>query len=154
MKEAIKQLRLDIDSLAQYATLVGVPHSGLFYAKAWAGKLLGEYGDNDSPYKDGKSTIADIEPTDSRVDLNDTKSTTFITIDKEVWDGIESVVQKIDLLRQVISNIADRVKLLADLPNTREAAICRTQIWVYLCEARFALGFKLEDIKAEHDKAV
>jgi len=183
MKEQIKQLRLDLDSLARYSEDINErlmqgtePSPGekiiddtdwsaqvesctqcLLFSKAWLGKLLAEYGDEPSPYKDGKSAVSDIEPTDSKVSIapggND--KTIYTTIDPEPWAELPTHVSRVDLLRQVIGSIAEKVKQLTNLPGSREAAICRTQSWTYLTEARFYLGFEFERLKQkEDDKAI
>jgi len=183
MKEQIKQLRKDIDSLAQYSNDINerllkgtTPEPGekigddgtwspqvdsctqsLFMAKAWLGKLLGEYAEEASPYKDGKSSVEHIEPTDARVDITPggNNNTDYGTIDPEIWAEDRTHVSRVDSIRQGIAFKINEVKHLTDLPNSREAAICRTQAWVYLCEARFYLGFEFERLKQEEDdKAV
>lgn len=145
MKQNIKQLRLDIDSLGQLTSQLETSitirdcYSSLMYAKAWLGKLLGEFGDEPSPYKDGKKSVEDIEPTSDRAG-------SFYSIDN--WES-KNTIEKVDALRVVIGHLADVAKTLTDLPSSKEAAICRTQAWIYLCEARFALGFEMGRIRTE-----
>lgn len=144
MKDQIKNLRLGIDSLAQFT---GNIHTDtLFFAKAWLGKLLGEFSDSPSPYKDGKKSIGDIEPTSDRfIQEESPVDTIFSTRD---WDPMNKV-ERIDYLRVSIGKLSEIVRVLTDLPSSREAAICRTQAWVYLCEARFYLGFELESMRED-----
>jgi hypothetical protein len=153
MKQNITDLRLEIDILAQAtasletSTSIRDCYSSLMYAKAWLGKLLGEFANNPSPYKDGKKSISDIEPTADKAEMPSKE------VQEKYLEGV-SHIERVDSLRQGIGRLALIARQLTDLPSSREAAICRTQTWVYLCEARFALGFEFERIRAEHDKAV
>ena len=157
MTEQLKQLRLDLDGLAQLVTrhrtksiqenniclpLFEVAKS-LYLAKAWAGKLLGELGGT-SPYQnDGKrKDVADIEPTDAKQVL------TF----PQPWKPLTHI-EKLDWLRQAIQEKTDTVQQIDGdrtsrlVLNTREQSICRTQIWTHLVEARLHLGFELERLR-------
>lgn len=137
----LTDLRLRIDGLAQIVTkeeaLIASPElqsciKKLYFAKAWAGKLLGELG-VDSPYKnDGKrKTVDDIEPTnDVSTDIPDMSG--------------KNHIEAIDAIRQEVQRLIDLVETLEMSPKpTREISICRTNTWNYLCEARFELGFHL-----------
>jgi len=119
--------------------------SSLMFAKAWAGDLKGLLGGN-SPYSDGKSTLKDIEPTDAKAKLDG--STEGDVLDIEVYKSY-NLIEKIDVQRQVIKALADRVEQinLFSIEASREANIARTQIWIYLKEARFYLGFAMGNLR-------
>ncbi len=162
MTDQLKELRLRLDAVAQLTadlTLVRVPilsgykasdqinrcTQSLYMAKAWAGKLLGEFG-GESPYKnEGKRvTVEDIEPTDSVAQV---LCTTGFSADLHYKDMTS--IQKIDWIRQHLGELADIVKFIdaAVKLDTREKSSCRTQIWTYLVEARLHLGFELERLR-------
>lgn len=169
-KAQLDTLRVNLDGLAQLvSTIKGNPtmirvndqvienlnlyelKKSLFMAKAWTGKLLGELG-VESPYSVGKSTITDIEPTDAKAKLDG--STEGVSIDVEVWEQYNEI-QKLDVLRQVLKNIAEEVKLfnsIEPIQLSREANICRTNVWNYLHEASIYAGFRLGEIRDEDTK--
>lgn len=156
MKEHLDELRLSIDSISQMVINLRPPeceegktsfelyevNKSLLLAKAWAGKLQGELGGT-SPYKnDGnRQSVADIEPTYAHVDSKD-------WAEKNSWKELNHV-QQVDQLRQTIQIYVEQVgewwKVLSKEQGypSREASICRTQIWVHLVEARLHLGFEL-----------
>lgn len=150
----IKNRRLIFDNLHRLAVNVGwfkEAADSIILAKAWAGKMLGEFG-TDTPYpKDGtRKTLADIEPTADS--LNDEEFEEYINGNK-IIKGITNInwkdsnlVEKADWLRQ---ELAYEAVIVEDWNSkgTRELAICRTQVWVYLTEARMQLGFALSLIK-------
>lgn len=163
MNETLQLLRVQIDRIAQL-TLWLKPISEdkpnadgwnfinsheikccserLYLAKAWTGMLMGTLG-SESPYKnDGKrKEVADIEATDA-------KSKVSPIIDTTTLLGQKSHIEIVDYLRQEIKAVIAIVEAITTT-NGREAAICRTNMYTHLCEARFALGFELERIKNE-----
>lgn len=160
MTEQLKELRLNLDGLAQQALkmpdrynrtmapnemppAVTAAASSILMAKAWTGKLLGELG-SATPYKnDGnRASVKDIEPTDAQAEASN-------------WDEDLNYVQRIDQLRERIADFSYKLKEmdLRELNPSREAAICRTEIWTYLVEARMHLGFELGRIREVNHKA-
>lgn len=135
-----------------YNYMLTVCEQCLLMAKAWTGKLLGELGGT-SPYSAGKSTVEHIEPTDAKAKLDG--STEGVAIDIEVWKE-NNEIEKLDVLRQVLKQLAEEVKVFGtgvgtpfELPPfmTREASICRTNIWNYIHEASIYAGFRLGEIR-------
>ena len=120
-------------------------YKSLLLAKAWLGKVLAELGE-ETPYKnDGnRKTIEDIEPTsDNHPDLMS------FPFDNTEELGIQDLtyIQKIDWLRQEISKING-----FDLKGMSGVAIEATKMSArHLLEARFNLGFELQQLK-EHSK--
>lgn len=163
-KMELPNLRIDIDRLAQLTSVLKTESvynpslsastteiseqvkgctKNLYLAKCWAGTLSGYMGGK-SPYKnDGnRSSANDIEPTDAVADVRDTDPTIY---------GQKNDVEKIDYIRQEIKALIEvAIPIQAD---GREAAIARTNIFNYLCEARFELGFELARIKEINDAA-
>jgi len=118
----------------------------LLFAKAWAGKLLGALG-VPTPYKNegNRKTVNDIEPTaDVAKETED-----FPVVDEEEASDIESMnhIQKVDFLRARINEFITFVEKIDTKDKSREFAIARTNIYNYLCEANFWLGFELQRIK-------
>lgn len=165
MKEQIKELRINIDGLAQLtkelcpvkvAIISGYKNSreidkvvdSLYLAKAWLGKVLGELG-VESPYpKDGtRKTIKDIEPTADVVKKIEFPYTVIgVEKPKELCH-----IEKVDWLREEINRISIKVEDIDTKGQCREFSIARTNAYNYLCEARFHLGFELQRIKEEHE---
>lgn len=165
MKEKIKDLRLQIDALAQIVgTMRGAHlvrtlitdgnnikgcHGSLLFAKAWLGKTLGALG-QETPYKnDGhRKTVADIEPTSDRnnhVFHDDLEKVEFET---------STYIEKIDLLRQKIQIVCDRIYNIIDGSDGNYRPIGNLALnlslqssFNHICEARFHLGFELEMIR-------
>jgi len=127
----------------------------LLYAKGWAGKLLGEMGE-ESPYKnDGKrKSVSDIEPTDARhtespfVHLG--SGNYELPNGNKVHIGI-SDTERVDTLRTQVSELANVIRYIDrdSYFDTREKSTCRTNIWTNLENARMALGFELERVREE-----
>jgi hypothetical protein len=177
MKNKIKKLRIEIDGLAQLIKNLhpfGEPIEGegilsqilksdttkeiekavdsLYLAKAWLGKMLGELG-VESPYpKDGtRKTTDDIEETaDTAKKVED-----YPKDNKEWIDNIKNVshIEKVDWLREEIKVIIEYVSkwYTHTQTPTREFSISRTNVYNYLCEARFWLGFELQRIKENEE---
>lgn len=175
MVETLKELRLDIDAVAQLAENL-FPIQGrkshqdanwriyhpketeqtvdsLRMAKAWAGKALGSIGDP-SPYKnDGKRReVKDIEPTDAAVTSKPQDIVNEVTYRQDThridWSQMNHI-QKVDWLRQEIQRLItnSESRFNQTPPSCRHEAVARTQIFVYLIEARFHLGFELQRIR-------
>lgn len=107
-------------------------NKSLLLAKAWVGKLQGTLG-GETPYKnDGKrSSVADIEPTDARVDGWVLQANNHI-------GAVDSLRQSVTTLITLLEESTDRLEGLSRYSN-----ICKTQVFVHLTEARFHLGFEL-----------
>ena len=169
MKETLKELRLDLDGLAElvndakrgehknYNAQFSIPmrntEHALKMAKAWAGKALGTIGEA-SPYQnDGKrKTIADIEPTDAQVTgmPQDIKNELDARQQLPYSSWIERThIERVDYLREEIQRITTNVesRFNGSAPSSRYEAIARTQIYIHLTEARMHLGFELERIR-------
>lgn len=148
--EELKDLRLEIDGLFQLTdSLVKTSKINdnihlekvkeccdkLLYAKAWTGKLMGFLG-GISPYQNEgqRKEVKDIEPTDA-------------VAEEHFWT-IENHIEKVDWLRQAIEETNNKVvSFVVPQGSSREANISRTQVFVYLTEARLALGFELERLR-------
>ena len=174
MKEAIKELRVKIDGLAQLTLelkpITTLKHSefsreeistyntweitkttdSLYLAKAWLGKVLEELG-TENPYESGYKTKEDIEPTADKVGIDD-----MLEGGRPAYDYCNmNHIEKVDWLRTEIQYVINFVKTHFDYcivdkssdKHTREFAIARTNCYTHLCEARFNLGFKLAKIK-------
>jgi hypothetical protein len=165
MKEQIKELRVQLDGLAQLAKELKPIHNmsfrnnkpqmyesskeiekaydSLILAKAWLGKVLGELG-AENPYKSGYKTVEDIEPTADKANYVVTRNIDTGGYD---WDMGMNHIEKVDWLRQEIQSIIDLVIPINIYNQTREAAVARTNVYNHLCEAKFWLGFELQRIK-------
>ena len=129
----------------------------LYLAKAWLGKILGELGE-DTPYgNDGKRKgIEDIEPVaDQWHGWFDSPES------KNEWED-KSHVEKVDWLRQELQKIID-VDILcvcndlldvkpkfpdSDLNHSENRTdLFIRNVYSYLSEARFWIGFELQRIK-------
>lgn len=155
MREELNTLRVDIDAISQltkdltpdgfeedetsnelYAT-----HTSLLLGKAWIGKLLGTMGGT-SPYlNDGhRKEVKDIEPTDARATM----------LGEFKLEGTHT--EKVDTLRQYVQTAINKLEALDKdfkFNLDRNGAICRTQVWVHLTEARLHLGFELGRVREE-----
>lgn len=167
MKTEIKNLRIQIDGLAQLTReLKPITHDtqfewfkkpynenskeiekavdSLYLAKAWLGKILGELGETTPYINDGnRKTIGDIEPTaDQQWNLEK----------NEVWNTAyewskKSHIEKVDWLREEIKKIIDTT---TDFSETYpEIGLEQGFVYKYLSEARFWLGFELQRIREE-----
>lgn len=176
MKEDIKQLRKNIDGLAQLTKSlktikenirIGKNRGGqtvpiwkslnskeiekavdsLYLSKCWLGKILGELNEP-TPYKnDGnRKTIKDIEPT---ADVN--KEIPFGDKEGDLWRD-KNHIEKVDWLRGEIEKLSNTIMDLKSNTHTISyiASIATTSCFNYLCEARFWLGFELERIRNEN----
>jgi hypothetical protein len=139
MKNQIKELRIEIDGLAQltkelkpiFIEYIGEregyqdnsneikeSHKSLLLAKCWLGKVLQELGE-ETPYKnDGnRKTVDDIEPVaDTHTVLEQNKKEnrfgkSVINLNNESvrWEELNHI-EKVDFLRQEIKNIIDKYK--------------------------------------------
>lgn len=172
MEAKIKQLRVKIDGVNQLlqeltpvetkvnAQTVNVASdelasasAHLLFAKAWAGKLLAAIG-TPTPYKNEgtRKTVADIEPTaDVCTDLTKTRefAAKHTTEERKVevtWDTFNHI-EKIDWLRGEIKGFTEEVEKIDTKDKSREFAIARTNVYNYLCEANFCLGFELSRVR-------
>jgi hypothetical protein len=170
MKARVKELRVKIDGLAQLTKdLEPIRNMGfrnnkaylfensveiekavdsLYLAKAWLGKILGELGE-ETPYaNDGnRKIIEDIEPTAD------------VAREEDLHDGgwqwgeyqEKSHIEKVDWLREQTKKISDEVSkwYIHTQTPSREFAIARTNVYNYLCEARFWLSFELTRVKKD-----
>jgi hypothetical protein len=148
LTDKIKDLRLQIDETARLcispldkpSNLMIRCQTELFMSKAWLGKLLGCY-DVPTPYQnEGKrKEVKDIEPT---ADVKQPEA-----LSKDV-----TPIEKIDILRGRIKDIADSIKNLELHRGTWEANVSRTNAFTHISQARFNLGFELERIREEAGK--
>ena len=187
MKKQIKELRVQIDGLAQLVKTLGQPpfivsneniskeellkmardapivtmkltdakpiensfnynlyecYKSLRLAKAWLGKILGELGEA-APYKNNGK----------RKDVNDIEKATDVcdALVDEKWRKM-SYIEKIDTLREKIN----KTKLdLNDFSISLDFCDYDEKINLaqkHLTEARFHLGFELQNIKEQEDK--
>lgn len=191
MKEQIKELRVRIDGLSQLVMGLCPDNNGgvsyfnhetrecydsLILAKAWLGKVLGELGE-ESPYKAGKKTIEDIEPTadtfKGNVHYDTIPGTTVKWFNVSPYDLENTHIEKVDWLREEIKNLIDDdfrrlgrtimpenqdglVGESSELSRKVQVADIRYDSWSslnnsynHLSEARFWLGFELQRIKEE-----
>lgn len=144
--EIIDMVNLAINqSLFQNTNLYEASKS-LLLAKAWLGKVLAELGE-ETPYKnDGnRKTVEDIEPTADKSTLTEVYykmnaqfnvKTLFNDENNVIGESSRSYIEKIDWLREEIEKC---IKLSFGSP---EADKCLT-------EARFFLGFELQNIKEQ-----
>ncbi len=170
MKDKIKNLRLEIDALAQLVSTMrkallfralltdGIAikscQQSLLFSKAWLGKALGAIGE-ESPYKnDGqRKDVKDIEPTSDKNDIvfsNDIEKVDFETM---------NYVEKIDFCREKIRPVIDTLFNIigdshaADINisnNSNDGTLFMSALlfsYQHLCESRFHLGFELEQIR-------
>jgi hypothetical protein len=175
MIEEIKELRVKIDGLSQLVKeLKPIPsceqkncltcentlnskeikesYDSLILAKAWLGKILGEFG-TESPYKnDGnRKTVEDIEP------VADTVKESFNNYEEEqLKQDYENKnhIEKVDWLREEIKKILEDITFLPvkskDKGNYPIFFGFKYQlIEQYLSEARFWLGFELRRCRKE-----
>lgn len=147
MEEAVKSLRLRIDSFAvlakdslQQSRQVNMCVDELFLSKAWLGKVLGHLGTK-SPYpKDGeRKNVADIEKTADQ----SSKAQNMSLYINEAGFGEKNPIERIDWLRQAIDESQktafDIFKKTSKLSDYMADNVLR-----HLAEARFWLGFELE----------
>ena len=127
-------------------------HTNLRYAKAWCGMMLGHLG-QPTPYQnDGKrQDVKDIEPTDSKVDINAWE-------ERNNWNALNHV-QKVDFVRQQLEELVNVISGWFpptdqgdNIERNRNLAICRTNVYNHLVEARFQMGFELERVRQESEK--
>jgi hypothetical protein len=170
MQQKIRELRVEIDGLSQLVKSLKVPttftvedfgiikskeidksYDSLILAKAWLGKILQQLGEP-TPYKsDGnRHSKEDIEstadkslPIELKVQLNETKP-----IGASVRDM--NHIEKVDWLRQEIQKLYLTFQNfdLVDFDNIISKRI-KDNIYNYLSEARFFLGFELQRLKEE-----
>jgi len=165
MKTEIKNLRIQIDGLAQLTkglNPIYIPGftkekslknskelekatDSLFLAKAWLGKILGELGETTPYIKDGnRKTIGDIEPTADKTVPNLLENMEVFC--KKAWSE-KSHIEKVDWIREEIKKIIDTT---TDFSETYpEIGLEQGFVYKYLCEARFWLGFELQRIREE-----
>ena len=180
MIQEIKQLRTQIDGLAQLAkelkpldALWGDPNKApenaafkhimvnskeiekavdsLLLAKAWLGIVLKELG-NESPYpKDGtRKTVDDIEST---ADTYPGEVNDYKIGDKWRIEGLDrepNHIEKVDWLRTEIQKIIDNTEDFSE--NLDYIELEQGFVYKYLCEARFWLGFELSRYRDENKK--
>jgi hypothetical protein len=170
MENKVKELRVEIDGLAQLTKECGLPknkldndflkwkiyasdeiketHKSLLLAKAWLGKILGELGTK-NPYDSGYKTVEDIVPTQDVADLSNYY---LKPLKYEKYEQL-SHIEKVDWLRQEIERTIQEVSkwYTHTQTPTREFAIARTNTYNYLCEAKFWLGFELGRIKEQEN---
>ncbi len=152
----MNKLRLNIDRIAQLVEQLASDQlpvgtsihillgciKKLRMAKAWSGTYLGYETGSSSLYKnDGqRKTVADIEPTDSVANVP--------TVDQSTLYGQKNYIEKIDYLRQEIKLLIGVISIIVPTGG-REAHIARTNVFNYLAEARFELGFELARLRDE-----
>lgn len=161
----VKKLRVSIDGLSQltrglnpvegemYSDQVHGAAETLIFAKAWLGKVLGKLN-VPTPYaNDGnRKTVADIEPT---ADVSATIPLPTLIIDKSNGEEDDlpwtkrSHIEKIDWIREEVGGLQKKIVDLDLGSRDRELSIARTNVYNYLCESRFYLGFELGRLKDE-----
>lgn len=125
-------------------------YNNLVLAKAWTGKMLGYLTGEGSPYvNDGnRNTVKDIEPTNDKVDINAWE-------ERNKWNTLNHI-QKVDFIRQQLQELGDIIsgffppfkeEIPMSVEDSRNLAICRTNIYNHILEARFQMGFELARIK-------
>ncbi len=168
MKESIKNLRIQIDGLAQLTKelkplrltpkeleAMGKPegwaasntkeinkaYDSLILAKAWLGKVLGELG-TENPYGSGYKTVEDIVPTQDVAREEDLHGGGY------EWGLYQDMnhIEKVDWLRCSIEDIIQEIIKL-DLKGSRELAIARSNSYTHLCESKIYLGLELGRIR-------
>lgn len=164
MKTEIKNLRIQIDGLAQLTkelkpkrirmavgdigfstTETDAAKTSLYLAKAWLGKMLGEIGECTPYFNDGnRHSILDIEDTADKAVPNLLENMEVFC--KKPWSE-KSHIEKVDWIREEIKKIIDTT---ADFSETYpEIGLEQGFVYKYLCEARFWLGFELERLRNE-----
>lgn len=142
---AIRNLRQYIDSLAMYTGIMTSPtatdknlHScsgHLLKAKSWLGKALGFMG-NPNPYPPADKA-REIPPTQ---DVGDTP----LHFEGDYLEVINTLRERIQ------KSIDDIVNLKAQISFTSfEGPTAFTNAWTAACNARFALGFELENLRED-----
>lgn len=125
----------------------------LLLAKAWLGNMLGLLGEINPYVKDNVTEAKDIPPTDDKVDITNWEV-------RNKWSTINHV-ERVVFLRSVIEEMKQTVSgwfppTKEEMPMTiqqgRDLAICRTNVYNYLTEAKFLLGFELERLKNESEQ--
>ncbi len=150
----MNELRLKIDRVAQLVEQLAAEqyhkttsvhlmlacNSKLRMAKAWCGLYSGYEYDTESPYKNegNRKDVQDIEPTDAVANVP--------VVDDSTLYGQKNYIEKIDYLRGQIKILVEEVEKIQPTKG-REASIARTNIFNYLCESRFELGFQLQQIR-------
>ena len=166
MIEQIKQLRVEIDGLAQLCEAlkpITKPIGGLYrheyeemtvnseeikeavkslkLSKAWLGKVLEQLG-NENPYGSGYKTVEDIVPTaDVASRIEDYPVAPDHWPDGEVY---KSHIEKVDWLRTEIKRLVEKLVIMQIENKTYY-----NTIYQYLSEARFWLGFELGRVRDE-----
>lgn len=156
MKEQIKELRVEIDGLSVLTKQLSPSkeiektYDSLIFAKAWLGKVLGEIGEPTPYANDGnRKSVQDIEQTaDTSNKPKDGSSF------EENWSN-KNHIEKVDWLRQEINKITVEVQSQINrfkfgkiqLETYSSVDLYQQNIYTYLCEARFWLGFELQRIK-------
>lgn len=111
-----------------------------FYAKAWLGKLLAEFGAA-NPYK--KAT-----------NLREIPKTADVYEERENYAelnqfGLLDVLVAVNQLRDDYEEVAEWLKGIETFDVSREASIARTNAYNYTCEAKFELGRVLSEIRKD-----
>ena len=157
--EQIKQLRVEIDGLAQLCEglkPITKPIGGLDryeyeeiivnseeikeavkslkLSKAWLGKVLEHLG-NENPYGSGYKTVEDIVPETDKI------TGVPLTIQEAIDYNRMSHIEKVDWLRTEIKRVIDNATDYSQ--EVPEIELEQVFAYKYLCEARFWLGFEL-----------
>lgn len=169
MIEQIKQLRVEIDGLAQLCEAlkpITKPIGGLDrykyeemivnseevkeavkslkLSKAWLGKILEQLG-NENPYGSGYKTVEDIVPASDVA----SKVTDYPVAPAHWPEGevTKSHIEKVDWLRTEIKRLIDNTTDYSQ--EVPEIELEQGFAYKYLCEARFWLGFELSRVRDE-----
>lgn len=160
MIEQIKQLRVEIDGLAQLCEALSPyknPKGGrilpshnsieileavksLKLSKAWLGKVLEHLG-SENPYGSGYKTVEDIVPETDKV------TGIPLTIQEAIDYNKMSHIEKVDWLRTEIKRLIDSTTDYSQ--EVPEIELEQGFVYKYLTEARFWLGFELGRIRDE-----
>lgn len=162
MKEQIKQLRVEIDGLAQLCEglkpykdlecgrILPSNNSGeileaiksLKLSKAWLGKVLERLG-SENPYGSGYKTVEDIVPETDKV------TGVPLTIQEAIDYNKMSHIEKVDWLRTEVKSALLKLQTIELLYDEAVAGDFTRVVEQHLTEARFWLGFEMGRIRDE-----
>ena len=179
MKEQIKELRVEIDGLAQlceglkpYSNLelgrilpslnsdeILESIKSLKLSKAWLGKVLGDLG-SENPYGSGYKTIEDIVPETDKAktvcgimgvdgETPRLKAVDTFTLNGKIMSEY-SQMSHIEKVDWLRTEIKAVIQRLSNVFNYNEFGVSNGELArIYLQEARFWLGFELGRVRDE-----
>lgn len=163
-----------MDKVVETSKEIEKTHDSLILAKAWLGKILGELGESTPYTNDGlRELIGDIEPTaDKAILSNGLNENTqeglsqgyfkFSDVVKEEGFKNKNHIERVDWLREEIKSLIedlDNIEIsiydLNELRGFKSFLVKKNSVnnvYNYLSEARFWLGFELARIRDNESK--